>query len=106
METVVFTDYCAKKKKGPRIEPCGTLFHFGLFGMHSALYFHNTVSFLHVILTCKQLKPVLLIDIYILHFDRVKKGHQVTWEKWVHLAKSDRRGREDSKVLVGPEDLQ
>lgn len=37
---------------------------------------------------------------------RVKKGHQVTWERWALLAKSDRQGREDSKVLVEPEDPQ
>lgn len=37
---------------------------------------------------------------------RVKKDCQVTWEKWAHLAKSDRQGREDSKVLVEPEDPQ
>lgn len=37
---------------------------------------------------------------------RVKKGHRVTWEKWAHLVKSDRRGREDSKVLEEPEDPQ
>lgn len=37
---------------------------------------------------------------------RVKKGCRVTWERWAHLAKSDRQGREDSKVLVEPEDPQ
>lgn len=36
----------------------------------------------------------------------MKKGHQVTWEKWAHLAKLDGRGREDSKGLVEPEDPQ
>lgn len=37
---------------------------------------------------------------------RVKKVRRVNWEKWVCLVKWDRLGREDSKVLVEPEDPQ
>lgn len=37
---------------------------------------------------------------------RVRKARGVTWEKWAHPVRSDRRVNEVSKVLEEPEDLQ